>query len=328
LWLGTNGEGLFRFDPAFGQGDALPYGLLDGGASALAPAANGVWVAGLGLSRRGGLTFASTDFERWRWIEGTITAPLAGVRTFALATRGARAWLGTDRGLVRVQLDGAQAMQPFTRLDGLPDDRVFAVAARDDGAWAGTSRGLAFVADSSGGGAPLLRDVPVYALQPTGNTLWIGTQRGLFTVAASGGVGLGTVTDAPRAVSATDLVLRLPVRALAASDTVLLVATDEAVALLDWRGGAANAMAQRVPLLDPRLVGEITRAAADERAFAVAGRDGVLLVSRVSGARRELRVPFDLPGPVFDVLLQRDAVFLATAQGLLRYRRTSDGLVP
>jgi hypothetical protein len=31
---------------------------------------------------------------------------------------------------------------------------------------------------------------------------------------------------------------------------------------------------------------------------------------------------------VFDVLLQRDAVFLATAQGLLRYQRSGDGLVP
>ena len=40
----------------------MPYGLLDGGAGALAPAANGVWVAGLGLSpERGGLTFATAE---------------------------------------------------------------------------------------------------------------------------------------------------------------------------------------------------------------------------------------------------------------------------
>jgi len=127
------------------------------------------------------------------------------------------------------------------------------------------------------------------------------------------------------------LVLRAPVRALAASDSVLLVATDDVVAVLhSGQAGtaAASVSAQPVPELDPRLVGDVTRVAADERAFAVAGRDGVVLVSRVSGARRTLRAPFDVPGAVFDVLLQRDAVFLATAQGLLRYRRTSDGLVP
>jgi ligand-binding sensor domain-containing protein len=285
-------------------------------------------VAGLGLSRRGGLTFASTDLQRWRWIEGTITVPLAGVRTFAMATRGARAWLGTDRGLVRVQLDGAQEMRATTRLGGLPDDRVFAVAPRDDGAWAGTGRGLVFVSDSLGAGESLLRDVAVHALQTTGTTLWVGSQRGLFAMPADGGAGRGTVADAPRAANAADLVLRMPIRALAASDSVLLVATDDAVVLVDPRAGAASSAVQRLPALDPRFVGEVTRVAADERAFVVAGRDGVLLVSRSTGARRELRVPLDVPGPVLDVLLQRDAVFLATAHGLLRYQRTGDGLVP
>ena len=328
LWLGTDGEGLFRFDPVFGQGNALPYGLLDAGAAALAPAADGVWVAGLGLSRRGGLTFASTDLQRWRWIEGTITVPLAGVRSFAMATRGSRAWLGTDRGLVRVQLDGAQDMRATTRLGGLPDDRVFAVAARDDGAWAGTARGLVFVSDSLGASEPVLRDAAVYALQVTRNTLWVGSQRGLLAMPADGGVGRGTVADAPRPANAADLVLRMPIRALAASDSVLLVATDDAVILVDPRAVPATLMAPPLPTLDPRLVGEVTRVAADERAFVVAGRDGVLLFSRSTGARRALRVPLDLPGAVFDVLLQRDAVFLATAQGLLRYQRSGDGLVP
>jgi ligand-binding sensor domain-containing protein len=328
LWLGTDGEGLFRFDPVFGQGSALPYGLLETGAGALAPAANGVWVAGLGLSRRGGLTFASADLQRWRWIEGTIAVPLAGARTFALATRSGRAWMGTERGLVRVQLDGAQDVQATNRLSGLPDDRVFAVAARDDGAWAGTARGLVFVSDSLGAGEPLLRDAAVYALQVTGTVLWAGTQRGLFTMPAGAHAARGTVADAPRAVNATDFVLRAPVRALAASDTVLLVATDDAVAVLHPRDAAGTLAPQRMPALDPRLVGDVTRAAADARAFALAGRDGVVLVSRATGARRALRVPMDVPGPVFDVLLEREAVFLATAQGLLRYRRTSDGLVP
>lgn len=335
LWLGTDGEGLFRVDPVFGQGASLPYGLLDAGAGALAPAANGVWVAGLGLSRRGGLTFASADLQQWRWIEGTITVPLAGTRTFAMATRGSRAWLGTDRGLVRAQLDGAQDMRATTRFDGLPDDRVLSVAARDDGAWAGTARGLVFVSDSLGVVTPRLRDAAVFALQVTGSTLWVGTQRGLFTTPATGVVGMSTVAEAPRAVSTGEgagLVWRTPVRALAASDTVLLVATDDAVAVLKLAsvaGGLVSAVTgQPVPALDPRLVGEVTRVAADERAFVVAGRDGLVLVSRVSGARRALRVPLDVPGPVFDVLLQHDALFLATAQGLLRYRRTGDGLVP
>jgi hypothetical protein len=52
------------------------------------------------------------------------------------------------------------------------------------------------------------------------------------------------------------------------------------------------------------------------------------MVSRTSGAVRVLRVGVDLPGPVLDVLAQRDWLFLATPQGLVRYRRTADGMVP
>lgn len=329
LWLGTDGDGLFRLDPVFGEGTALPYGLLDPGAGALAPAANGVWVAGLGLSaRRGGLTFVTFDLQRWRWIEGTIAVPLAGVRTFAVVTRGAQAYLGTDRGLVRVQLDGVQDMQAYTRMRGLPDDRVFALAPREGGVWAGTARGLVFVSDSlAAAGEAVLADLPVYALQQTGSTLWVGTARGLMRLPADAGGLRATVADAPRAAATNEPALRAPVRALSATDSMLLVATDDAVLQCDGRTAASLSCA-RVPAFDVPIVGDITRVAADEWAFAVAGRDGVTMVSRRTGARRALRVPVDVPGPVLDVLLQRDFVFLATPQGLLRYRRTADGLVP
>jgi len=68
--------------------------------------------------------------------------------------------------------------------------------------------------------------------------------------------------------------------------------------------------------------------AIDERAMWLAGTEGVVMVSRTSGAVRVLRVGVDLPGPVLDVLAQRDWLFLATPQGLVRYRRTADGMVP
>jgi ligand-binding sensor domain-containing protein len=341
LWLGTDGEGLFVLDPTFAQGRALPYGLLEPGAGALAPAANGVWVGGLGLTnRRGGLTFATSDLQQWRWVEGTITVPLAGVRTFALATRGSRAWMATDRGLVRVQLDGDEDMLAYTRLSGLPDDRVFAVAPREGGSWAGTARGLVFVHDDTvradadtraarplrGPGPTLLDGTAVYALQVAGDALWAGTSTGLVLLAAD-----PASAAPPRLVVGTDPGLRTPVRALAVSDSVLLVATDDAVFRLSSRvaaGSPAATAATRVPELEPRFVGEPTRVALDDRTMALAGRDGVVLQSRVSGAARTLRVPVDVPGPVLDVLLQRDWIFLATPQGLVRHRRTTDGLVP
>lgn len=326
LWLGTDGDGLVRLDPVFGQGQPLPFGLLDPGAGALAPAVNGLWVAGLGLDpRRGGLTFVTDDLQQWRWLDGTIAVSLAGARSYAMATRASVGWLATDRGLVRVPLDGDQELQRITRLGGLPDDRVFAVAPREGGAWAATARGLAFVRDSGAASAPSLArldGVAVYALLATGSTLWAGTASGLVRLPAD--------PDGPGAAESVDASgggLRRPVRALAASDSVLLVATDDGVFRLSLAGAPAP-RPDRVALLEPRLVGDVTRLAADEGTVVLAGRDGVALLSRSTGALRLLRVPADLPGPALDALLRRDWLFVATPQGLVRFRRTADGLVP
>ncbi|WP_411278759.1 hypothetical protein [Gemmatimonas sp.] len=330
VWLGTAGDGLFRLDPAFMQSTPLPYGLMEPGVGALALAADGVWAAGLGQSfDRGGLSFVGSDLQRFRWIDGTIAVPLVGVRGRSLVTRASRAWLGTDRGLVRVRLDGTQAMQSWGVLDGLPDERVLSVATRDDGVWAGTARGLVYVSDSSdtrnvrtrGLGVRMLDNMPVHALQFTGDTLWIGTDAGLMAIASPNG-GVGGVLSRPLG---SDQALRRAVRALAWSDTVLLAATDDAVLRLAPRGGVEPV---RVDALDVRQVGRVTKVAIDDRTMLLAGTDGVVLVSRRDGATRVLRVPSDLPGPVLDVALNRDYLWFGTPQGLIRLRRRGDGGLP
>ncbi|QJR35431.1 hypothetical protein [Gemmatimonas groenlandica] len=330
VWLGTAGDGLFRLDPTFMQSTPLPYGLIEPGVGALALAADGVWAAGLGQSiDRGGLSFVGSDLQRFRWIDGTISVPLVGVRGLSLITRASRAWLGTDRGLVRVRLDGAQAMQVWGVLDGLPDERVLSVATRDDGVWAGTARGLVYVSDSSdtrnvrtrGVGVRLLDNMPVHALQFTGDTLWIGTEAGVMAIASPNG-SVGGVVSRPLG---SDPALRRPVRALAWSDTVLLAATDDAVLRLAPRGGVEPV---RVDLLDVRQVGRVTKVAIDERTMWLAGTDGVVIVSRRDGATRVLRVPGDLPGPVLDLAANRDYMWFGTPQGLIRLRRRGDGGLP
>jgi hypothetical protein len=242
-----------------------------------------------------------------------------------------------------VILDGAQEMTAYTRLAGLPDDRVFAVQPRDEGVWAGTARGLVFVSDDSvggdarrvqlprGPGRVLLDGVAVFALQAVGSTLWVGTSAGLVRTAAN-----PLDENLAPAFVGGDPALRRAVRALASSDSVLFVATDNAVYRVSVSAASARAVVaapgdvvtERVTELDPLLVGEPTRLAVDARTVVLAGRDGVLLYARASGARRRLQVPTDLPGPVLDVLLQGDWLFFATPQGLVRWRRSSDGLVP
>lgn len=346
VWLGTDSEGLFRFDPTFLQATPLPYGLMSPGVGALALAADGVWAASLGVtgmspgvssvmafgapgSLRGGLSFVSNNLQQFRWLDGTIAVPLAGVRTFVMATRGARAWIGTERGVVRMKLDGANETLAWSALDGLPDPRVLSIAARDDGAWVGTMRGLRFVPDSGDGpgkrpvmavsGARALDNMAVYALQMVGDTLWAGTESGLLAIAQP--MQEATLLRP----ESGDPALRRPVRALAWSDTVLLAVTDDAVLQIARRSARP---VSRLEALRVSQVGQAIRAGLDERAVWIAGPEGVLLQTRSGGAVRWLRRGIELDGPALDIVASREWFWIGTPRGLLRLRRTSDGLVP
>ena len=324
VWLGTNGDGLYRVDATQQMATPLRFGLLERGVGAVALSADGVWAAGLGASSlRGGLTLASNDLQQWRWVDGTINVPLSGMRATRLAVRAQRAWIATDRGVVRARLDGAEEMVAWTTLDGLPDDRVYAVAPRGEGAWVGTAQGLVWVSDSvdarntrsRGIGVPAISGTPVYALQPIGDTLWIGSESGLVALVPGGTLS--------RPVGA-DPALRRRIVALAWSDSVLLAATDDAVLQLAPKGGREPT---RVMALDVAQVGQVTRLAMDDRTIVMTGTNGVQVVQR-NGGVRTLRAPTDVPGPVLDVAMSRDWIWLATPEGLVRLRRASDGGLP
>lgn len=332
-WVGTGGGGLWQVDAFSGASTPRPYGLLAQGAGALAPALGGVWVGGVGLpSARAGLTYASDDLQQWRWIDGTIAAPLEGVRVLAMATRGPVAWLGTDRGVVRAALDGDEAMMRWTALDGLPDERVVAVAPRPEGSWAATLRGLVFVHDSArvpdrrtrGIGARWLTGQPVWALQQVGDTLWMGTEGGLVALApAAPGAEGAALSLASGLLGGMD---RRPVRALAATDSILVAATDEQLA---WRvapSRGATAVWQPIPV-ELRSIGRVQRVAADAYSVFVAGSEGVVQWQRRSGAVRRLAIPADLPAPALDLLPVDGWLWVATPAGLVRLRRDVAGAV-
>ena len=331
VWLGTNGDGLYRVDPSFQQATSLRFGPVESAIGALAAAADGVWMAGGGQSDlRSGFSFTTNDLQRWRWIDGTISVPMVGVRANAMSVRGSRAWVATERGVVSVNLDGSDALESWTSLDGLPGDRAFAVAARDGGAWVGTAQGLVWLSDSIGAkrsrsrgiGMRLLDNVTIFALQPVGDTLWIGTSGGLVALPQARAASADGAAAQLLRPAAADPELRRPIRALAWSDTVLLVATDNAIIAVNPRGAAEPT---RIETANSQQVGRLTRVAIDSRSIAISGSDGVILMSRRTGASTFLRAPGDLPAPAMDVLLTNDWMWIATTAGLARFKRAEDG---
>lgn len=325
VWLGTAGNGLFQVDPLFNRATPQPFGLAASGAGAIARAADGIWIApaSRALEPRFAVTFASADLQRWRWLWDVRRIGYAGAQASALAIRDGVMWMGTNRGVFRMALDGTTA-RAITQADGLPSDRVLSLLARTDGLWVGTERGLAFVPfeisnpEVAIGMQRGLPRVPVYALLATGDMFWIATEDGLY-------VRRWLMDDFASRPASPDARLRTPVLALTRADSTVFVATRDAMLAYNLASGAWT---EPWPAAPWRAAGDITVLAADARTVWAGGAFGVVAVDRASGVSRILRAGSDLPDAVTGLVLDGPHAWIATLGGVVRVRRTADGLFP
>ena len=327
VWLGTAGGGVFQVDPLFNSATSRPYGLAVSGAGAIARAADGVWIAPAPrpAEPRVALTFASHDLQQWRWVDDAGRRGFGGDRATALDIRGGTAWMGSTRGLFRIALaDGGT--RAFTPMSGLPSDLVLSVLARAEGTWVGTARGLAFLPGDSAEfrgrliTEPEVTGMPVRALLATGDTLWVGTEGGLVlrTPGAHG------VFVRPREAASVAR-LRQPVRAIVRADSMVFVATRDAVLAFNLRSGLWS---EPWPTSPWRSVGDVDVMAGDARSVWVGGAFGVVAVDRATGASRVARTGSDLPDAVTGLVLDGQWAWVATLGGVVRYHRAADGLIP
>ncbi len=356
VWIGTRNDGVWRVDANFMQATQLSYGVLDEDVGALALAADGVWAAGQGRTGRSGLTAVGASLQSYEWVgsDGGTDGLLPGLSTRALAVRGDRAWVGTDRGLMRLSTSitertarGASRSRQWGAPQGLPDERVLAVVPRATGAWVGTARGLAFVHDDVTAGSSALpvsgavqsmglAGSAVYALALAEDVLFVGTDRGLYAVSGS-----APDADDP-SLAATDarLVLGNTGRVMAAawSDSVVLVATSNGAYLLRRPRSLAevsplDASVRRdsVALLartDLAALGPIVAAAVDDRTVWLAGPRGVWARPRAGGTARLLPAS---GGPDTDftaLVIDGRWAWVGTHAGLIRVARAPDGGLP
>ena len=327
VWLGTWGDGVFQVDPLFQQATHRPFGLVDRGAGAITHGAGGVWIAGLGtgIRPRGGVTFASSELQTWRWLTGPINSPLSGTRASDLAMREDVLWIGTDHGLARISSRNENDLEFWSALNGLPSDQVLSLAPKHGGAWVGTTRGLVFVTDTGRGrrrsrnvGASLGEGTPIRALLLTGDTLWIGSDAGLLLLPPGGENRLVRA-----AAVASEQRLARPIRALARSDSLVAIATENDVMFINITTGQLR---PRLDLVAVGMVRDIRSLAMDEKSIWIAGGFGAVMVRRSDGLTRAVR-PSGVYGEVEDMVITPEYVWLATADGVTRLRRMADGSV-
>ena len=333
VWLGTRGGGLYLADPLFNRARHIPFGLFEPGVSALAVASDGVWAASLGTEPRGtgGLTFGSTDLQQWRWLRGPADGSLAGMAIRDVLVRDGNVWVATDRGIAHRDIrDGGltAASSDWQWVAGQRRAHVLAVLGGD--LWAGTDEGLLLVGAVDGSGMPMqstnaaigaVRPTgmgEVRALLATGDSLWIGAAAGLGLMRMVEGVP--TVTTRP--LASVPVWLQAPVVRLARSDTVAVVMTDRRVGIVGLRTRSPSTLPG-----DPDLsrLGHLLSLAVDGQTIWIGGDRGVVVVDRGSGLVRSASVPGMIPERVFDIALDPEFAWLATASGLVRVRRLPDG---
>ncbi len=380
LFVGTVGDGLWSFNADFFSGAALRYGLRDDAVAALAASADGVWSAG-----RTGLTFVARDVQQFAWVSRGTGPSLNALAVRDIVVRGSTAWLGTDQGVRVMQVGGnagsagnvgtvgnpARAggyatIREITTLNGLPDNLVSSVLPMSRVTWIGTRGGLAFITDTSSelrsgrtdidrgddAQGPVLivaalRGIPVHALARSGSVLLVGTARGVFALDAD---RPGTAA-AVAALWPDSRALQAPIRALATSDSMVLVVTDGEAVLFrapdritgaelrvpSVTSGASRSLndasdssvsASGRAYVDIRALGPVVAAALDERSVWVAGEGGVMSWGRDGAAPKVLRGGRELPAAVSDVLLDDRVVWIGTRQGLVRVQRAREGGLP
>ena len=309
MYLGTNGMGVIHLDVGIVRFEPLPFGLLAPGVGAVFAVPGGVWTGTDHRARRTGFTFVDDRLQRYEWEEGARATGFGFTGVRDLLMREDMIWAATDRGVVRFG-PGRDAAERLTTGNGLPDNDAYALAQGPAGVWVGTAFGLAHVDDDDaimqiGRGAP----TPVLALAASRDTVWVGTTAGLG-LAWPGGDGIMVPPDMQAVPELKSAIVAVVVR----GDTVGAATVDRLI----WRGGPDGWRVERVLALE---VGAIYALAPDAGGVWVGGENGLGFFrfadrSFLLAARRA-----DLPGPVRDLAVSDEHLWVATEGGAVRFRK-------
>ncbi len=310
-WLvGTDRNGLLKFDRFSINPTPLSPGLPGDIVGAIAAVPGGVWVATDEDRSRGtpaALTFVPDDLSgsEFHFGDAALGLGLSAIRRIVPGDRAL--WLASDRGLARFDID-TDDVEWWGEARGLRDQRVLTAHRWQDGILLGTMAGVTFL-DAVGETsmpAPGLID-PAYALFAWRDTIWIGTGRGLMTLAA--GDDAAAVAAGWRANSAAYrpvIGVGLVADTLVAMTRELLVRRDPLTG--EWIAGAPTAAA----------TGLLRAFHATPFGAWIGGDRGAVFVTASGIPLHTLMVGRELPGAVTAITATPGLLWVGTTRGLVR----------
>lgn len=343
-YVGTWGDNGRRWGAGRASWETLYFGLAGPGGGPVVRAVGGTWfvpgagssgalgaelrAATAGVSRAAlaagspasdALAYAGDD-GGWSYAVPGLTPGLPSAAAHAALALGDTLYLGSDQGLTRLTRDGppseqvaAAAATTWGWREG-PLGPVTALAADGARLWIGTPDGLVlWDRAAEGPTGRLLEGRSVTAVLPADGVLFVGTEDGLFVgPRAAGPAGAGF---APDSFGRAETFGRT-IHALAARDTLLLVASDAGLEVFDRRTGEwfiTRAGEGRLPSAPLAL-------AVDDEQVWIGTREGLV---RWRPATDEWE-PYDTAdglagGPVLHLLAEPDAVWASTPAGVTRF---------
>lgn len=309
-WLGTDGSGLLWLPFGSTSPEPRPWGMPGPVVGAVFAVPGGAWaVTDRSFGTGAALVQIPNDLASTKWFFGdqVFGQPFRQVR--ALHVVDSLLWLGTDQGALALNTRG-ERVRWLTEAEGLADKRILSIAAGRGRVVFGTAAGVAELTDSGVVRIAPAYVSPAYAVAIAGDTTWVGTPNGLFAATPN-------EADLRQAPGWDALLLtRTPVTALLWRGDTLVALTEHSVLWRDPRNGAWTAGP------DPSTLLGHGRALAD-------GDDGVWIAgslgagfARLGGpVERQLRVGSDLPAESWDVSVEGEWLWVATSNGLVRFRR-------
>lgn len=309
-WLGTDGSGLLFLPFGAATPEPRPWGIPGDLVGAVFAVPGGVWaVTDRSFANGAALVMVPDGIDGTRWFFGdqVFGQPFRQVR--ALRVVDSLLWIGTDQGALALDRTGERVFW-LTERDGLADRQILAIAARRGRLVFGTAHGLAERTESGVVRlAPNYLD-PAYAVALAGDTTWVGTPRGLFAATP----GESDLRQAPGWESLA--FLRTPVPALLWRGDTLVALTEHALLWRDPHSGAWSAGP------DPSSQVGRGRALADgTHGVWIAGSRGVGFARLGGPVERTLSVGDAIPGEAWDVSTEAEWLWIATSNGLVRFRR-------
>lgn len=272
------------------------------------------------------LAYADDDGD-WSYAVPGLTPGLPAAAARAAIAVGDTLYLGSDHGLTRLAAGGTRPGEygePAATTWGWREDQplspVTALAADGARLWLGTPDGLILwdrAAETPAGRT--LEGRAVTAVLPASGVLFVGTESGLFVGPRPPGPdGTGFAPDSfGRAAT-----LGRTIRALAARDTLVLVATDAGLEVFDRRTGEWRVTRAG----EGRLSAAPLALAVDDEQVWIGTREGLVRWRPATDEWEPYDAADGLAGaPVLHLLAEPDAVWASTPAGVSRFAWRSAG---